>query len=118
MFIKTHVTFEMKKQRKINKQRENKEIYCFCEYLLNEVKFRNHFSFISIFPDVLSENEKNTHSNFIYRCVSIVISTFSIVFYCLSADISFVFRIFAITSTKIVQISSNFDSVYGLMVSI
>ena len=36
-------------------------------------------------------------------------------FYWLSADISFVFRIFAITSEKIVVIGSNFDSVYGLI---
>ena len=103
----------MKKQRKINKQRENNEMYCFWRYLVEEVSCLNHFPFVPFFPDVLSEYRGNTHSKHIYKGVSIVLFSFSIVFYWLSADISFVFRIFAITSEKIVVMGSNFDSVYG-----
>ena len=90
----------MKKQRKINKQRENNEMYCFCPYLIKEVSCFNHFPFVPFFPDVLSENRENTHFNRIYKGVSIVLFSFSIVFFWLSADISFVFRIFTKTSEK------------------
>ena len=84
MWLLKHKTYRLehrdKKQRKINKQRENNEMYCFCPYLVKEVSCFNHFPFVPFFPDVISENSKNTHLNHIYKGVSIVLFSFSIVF--------------------------------------
>ena len=74
----------MKTQRKINKQRENNEIYCFCPYLVKEVSCFNHFPFAPLFTDVLSENRENTHLNHIYKGFSIVLFSFSIVLLAIS----------------------------------
>ena len=80
---------------------------CFNLYVLCS----NNHTFLTSF--IISHQNINNKSILIHY--SIVILTFSIVFYWLSADISFVFRIFAITSERIIVMGSNFDSVYGLI---
>ena len=85
-------------------------------HLKNDMCFNKQVFFTSITLFYQNMNKKEYLS--IIKELSIVILSFSIVFYWLSADISIVFRIFAITFTKIAQISSNFDSVYDMMISI